>query len=179
MATLHNVTITTKGMRGYFETLALIKAFRAVLETAAKETDKSAGAHSAIAATVTFLIANKTPRHLLAPLVHAAEIIQRDMGVKAMSLERAGDVFDAIAVDLQRRCGVTLEGALRNIVGNDPAAAQHLRDFRKNIMSKKSVPKGARDFYNLTMRDHYTGLPPDKAMKKALAVCNARRGQKV
>jgi hypothetical protein len=185
MAKTHNVTVSTTAMLTPDESLKLIRQYAATLEKAAAsfEADKSAGAHYAIAATVRFLMKVGPPRHLLAPLYEAAKIIQRDMGMKTAAtskLRQERDVYDSIAVDTQLNCGAKLDDAVRKIVGNDPAAAQHLINFRKNMMSrKKSVPAGARQTYDATMRDYYKGLPPGDAMRKAMAVCRAMRGKKV
>lgn len=167
--------------RGYLETRALIKKYASVLEATAAdfEKDKTKSAHGAIAATVTFLIALRQPRHLLAPLIEAAEIIQREMDVKGIvSKDVAEKVIRSIAVSLQVEGGTSLKDALKNVVGNDPKAARELKDFRKNMLSK-DTPKGAKKYFFATMKSDFRDLPPEKAVKKALGACRALRGQKV
>ncbi len=174
--------VTTKGMQGYEETRLLIRTYVSTLRKAAFkfEKDNGAGAHYAIAATVRFLTKLKVPGHLYVPLYEAARAIQRDMGVNtaaAASLGRQRDIIDAIALDLQRRCGVSVAVALRNIVGNDPDAATHVSNFRKGMLSrKKSIPAGAKAIYDYNMNTYFKGLPPQEAASKALGMCKAIRG---
>ena len=169
-----------KSTRGYIETRAAIQSYAAVLEATAKEfeKDRTQGARSAIAATVTFLIALRLPRRLTAPLVEAAEIVQREMGVKgAISKDVAEKVIQSIAVSLQLECGVSELKALRNVAGSDSKATTRLRNFRGNMMNKDS-PKGAKDFYFRILRTDFKDLSPEQAMNKALTVCARMGGKK-
>jgi hypothetical protein len=78
---------------------------------------------------------------LLAPLIEAANIIEREMGGKtAFKQRREGDVWDSVVVSLLREEGVKLEDALKNVVGRHPAAVKKLRDFRKNL-KREGGPK--------------------------------------
>jgi hypothetical protein len=172
--------LSPQGIRGYFETRACIKSYVSVLETAAAglEKDRAKSAHEALAATITFLIAIRQPRHVLAPLVEAAEIVQREMNVKgAVTLDVANKVLQSIAVSLQIEDGVSMNDALRNVVGHDPVEATSLKNFRKNMLAK-DTPRGARDYYYLTLRSDFRDMPPEEAAKKALVVCSRLRGKK-
>jgi hypothetical protein len=181
MAKLHNVTITTKGLNGYFQIQALIKSYIAVLETAAGdfEADKSAGAQAAVAATVTFLMALNRPRRLLAPLVEAANIIKRDTGAQTLFEQRQErDILDSAIVSLHRDEGVKLEDAVKRIHDHDPGEAERLLRFRNNM--KKSKSKGAREaraLYHLLKTDFRRRYPKDTAAR-ALRGCKAMRGKK-
>ena len=171
--------ISPEILRRWRGTAARLNSYTAVLETAAGkyEKDRSKSAHEAIAATVTFLVALKKPRHLLAPLVEAAEIIQRhELEKGVVTKEVAEKVIQSIAVTLQINAKVGMNEALRKVVGNDPSAAKSLKYFRTNMLSK-DIPKGAKAYYNATMKSDFNGLDPKGAVKKALIVCAHMRGK--
>jgi hypothetical protein len=141
------------------------------------ETDKGAGARNAVAATLALLISLKKPRHLFAPLVEAVGLIEKATGLKAVTKELAGKIFQSIAVTLQLDCKVKEKDALKNVVGNDPEAAKKLMYFRNNMLVKDS-PKGAKKLYYKTLNDHFRGLAPPEAAKKALRICKNWEGKK-
>jgi len=55
-------------------------------------------------------------------------------------------IAGSVAVELQLRCGIRLNEALKNVVGRKAAAATKLKDFRNN-MKRLDTPKGARKVY--------------------------------
>ena len=141
------------------------------------EEDKSRAAFAAIGLTIRFLQRLKVDRSLLAAFVEAQLLIERDIGGDTATKQRIErNVFDAVAVELQRRCKVKLDDAIRNVVGNDLKAAQELRDFRKNMRAGRNAAAQAHfDGFMKLFRD----MPPQAAMKKALRVCANLRGKKV
>jgi hypothetical protein len=183
MAKLHTVTTTTKepdlkkALRGFFEVRNAIKAFVAKLRTAADnlDTDKSASATAAVSATMDFLRAIHAPIRLSAPLAEALNIIGIDYP-KAMPKERQGMVMNSIAVELQRRCGVKLEDALKKVAGRDPQAVNRLKNFKYNMLEKDS-PRGAQELY-FSLLQGFKGMSPKSAADLALTVSKAWRGKK-
>jgi hypothetical protein len=141
------------------------------------EDNKGRAALAAIGLTVRFLQQLNVDRSLLAAFVEAQLTIERDIGGRTAAKQRVErNVVDSVAVELQRRCGVKLEDAIRNIVGNDPKAAQELRDFRKNVRAGRNV--AAQTYFDNSMKS-FRDIPPQAAMKKALRVCANLRGKKV
>jgi hypothetical protein len=141
------------------------------------EEDKSRAAFAAVGLTIRFLQRLKVDRSLLAAFVEAQFIIERDIGERTATKQRIErNVVDAIAVELQRRCNVKLDDAIRNVVGNYPKAAQELKDFRKNMRAGKNPAAQAQfdDFMNL-----YRGADPQTAIKNALRISANLRGKKV
>ena len=141
------------------------------------EEDKSRAAFAAIGLTIRFLQRLKVDRSLLAAFVEAQLLIERDIGGRTATKQRIErNVVDAVAVELQRRCKVKLDDAIRKVVGNDLKAAQELKDFRKNMRAGRNPAAQTQfdDFMNL-----YRGLNPQTAIKNALRTSANLRGKKV
>jgi hypothetical protein len=157
----------------------LLQDYIATLEGVAGnyETDKATSARDAVTATLTLLITLKKPRHLYAPLIEAVNLIEKATGLKAVTKELAGKIFQSIAVTLQLDCKVKEKDALKNVVGNNPDAAKKLKNFRNNMLGKDS-PKGAKDLYFKTLNSHFKKLPAPDAAKKALRICKDWEGKK-
>jgi hypothetical protein len=140
--------------------------------------DKSRAALAAVGLTVRFLQQLNVDRSQLAAFIEAQFIIERsiDGGRKAKKQQTERDVVDCVALELQIRCRVNLKDALKAIVGSDPEAATHLRDFRKSMNAGRKPP--ARALFDENMK-LFRDLPPQEAAKKALRVCANLRGKKV
>jgi hypothetical protein len=159
--------------------MRLIELYQNSLERAAKEfeQDRADAAHTAIAATISFLFMVDAPCHLIAPFHEAAGIIQEKLGAMDLSPGVVEKVYQSIAVHLQIECEVPEAEALKNVVGKNPGAIKTLKNFRGNMMSKNS-PKGARDFYFQTLHRAFKDFSPEERMNRALTICRRMRGKK-
>jgi hypothetical protein len=151
------------------------------LETAAANFEKDKG-HSALAAvglTVRFLMRLKVHESLLAPLMEAGQIIEREMNARTAKQQRAErDVWDSVVVSLLNAEGVKLEDAAKKIHERDPVEASRLLVFRNHIGKGKT--KGAaeaRNLYHLLKRDFIARFPKNTGAK-ALRASKAMRGKK-
>lgn len=139
--------------------------------------DKRRAALAAVGLTVRFLQQLNVDRSLIAALVEAQLIIERDIGGRTAAKQRMErNVVDSVALELQLRCKVKLDDAMKAIVGSDPEAAAQLKDFRKNMRAGRNAAAQTQfDKFMELFRD----IPPQAAMKKALRVSANLRGKKV
>jgi hypothetical protein len=139
--------------------------------------DKGRAAFAAVGLTIRFLQRLKVDRSLVAALLEAQFIIDRETnGRTAKKQQMVQDAIDSVGIELQLRCKVKLDDALKAIVGNNPEAANHLRDFRKNMRAGRNAPAQALfDHYIKEFRE----MSPEAAMKRALRASANMRGKKV
>ncbi len=141
--------------------------------------DKGRAAWAAVDLTVRFVHKLNVDPSLKAALIEAQMIIARNIegGATKKQQDKERDVVDSVALELQLRCKVKLADALKAIVGNDPEAAAHLKQARKDVRSGR---KGAEA---LSMFDEVIKLsrdmPPREAMERALRAAAALRGKMV
>lgn len=85
-------------------------------------------------------------------------------------------ILGSIAVECQLLCRVSLDQALKNVVGHDSRARKRLKDFRYNMKAKNS-PKGAREEFFSVMQA-VAGVPPEQAAQLALEEYRHALGKK-
>jgi hypothetical protein len=179
------------------------------------ESHKMESAPLAVRAALDFVNWSLWSEHLRAPLIEAADFLElnidpdrretyrqslhivRQIGAAdSVTSDKPDDpwftkvVFDkisgSVAVELQLRCGISLNDALKNVVGRDMAAARKLKDFRNN-MKRLDTPKGARKaYYELIQvvlgrwldRGYSEAGAAKGAAKEALQVYKAMQGKK-
>ena len=148
------------------------------LATKYQTEDKGRAAFAAVGLTIRFLQRLNVDRSLMAALFEAQFIIDRETNGRrtAKKQQMLQDAVDSAAIELQLRCKVKLDDALRAIVGNNPEAANHLRDFRKNMRAGRNVP--AQVLFDDFIKE-FRGMSPEAAVKKVLRVCANMRGKKV
>jgi hypothetical protein len=162
------------------DTYKKVTVFYSALEKLAAKyeaEDKGRSALAAVGLTVRFLQQLNVDRSLIAALIEAQLIIERDIGGRTAAKQRMErNVVDSVALELQLRSKVKLSDALKAIVGSDPEAAAQLKDFRKNMKAGRNAAAQAQfDKFMKLVRD----MPPQEAAKKALRVCANLRGKKV
>jgi hypothetical protein len=139
--------------------------------------DKGRAAFAAVGLTIRFLQRLNVDRSLVAALLEAQFIIDRETnGRTTKKQQMAQDTIDSVAVELQLRCKVKLDDALKTIVGNNPEAANHLRDFRKNMRAGRNAP--AQALFDEWIKE-FREMPPEAAMERALRASANMRGKKV
>ena len=157
-----------------------LRAYYSGLQLLAKKyqtEDKGRAAFAAVGLTIRFLQRLNVDRSLVAALLEAQFIIDRETnGRTAKKQQIVQDAVDSVAVELQLRCKVKLDDALKAIVGNNPEAASHLKDFRKNMRAGRNAQ--AQSLFDTYIKE-FTGMPPEAAMKKALRASANMRGKKV
>jgi hypothetical protein len=171
------------------------------------EDHKRESAALAVRAALRFVDWMHWSEHLRAPLLEAADILENGVDpdrratyVRALRVTKnigvdhptdAGiaeddpwltkavqdKIIGSVAVELQLRCGVKLENALRNVVGRDASAAKKLKDFRNN-MKRLDSPKGARKTYYDLIQASLNGSSPGDAADRALKYYHALCGKK-
>ena len=109
----------------------------------------------AVGATFDFVKAVHVGPHLLAPLGEALEIIGASLPDKPKdvitSMTTVRKILGSVAVEYQMLNNVSLDQALKNVVGGDARERKRLKDFRYN-MKEKDSPKGAREEFFSMMR---------------------------
>jgi hypothetical protein len=139
--------------------------------------DKGRAAFAAVGLTIRFLQRLNIDRSLVAALLEAQFIIDRETNSRtAKKKQMAQDAIDSVAVELQLRCKVKSDDALKAVVGNNPEAANHLRNFRKNMMAGRNAP--ARALFDEYIKG-FREMRPEAAMKRALRASANMKGKKV
>jgi hypothetical protein len=153
--------------------------YRNLVKAAANfEKDKSVSALTAVSSTVRFLMELKVHRGLLAPLVEAGQIIEREMEVRtAKGQQNERDMWDSAVVTLLNNDGMSINDALKAIVGRDSAALERLKTFRERL-TRKTGPKELREQYFELMKVFKGRFPTDTG-KRALKASHAMRGKKL
>ena len=141
--------------------------------------DKGRAAHVSVGLTVRFLKNLNVDRRLLAALVEAQLIIERDNGGKtALKQRQERDILNSVTVSLLMEEGMKLEDALKKIHDRDPDAAKKLKVFRNNLMKSTSkASKVARDNYH-QLKKNFKELVPKETAKRALRASLAMSGKK-
>jgi len=141
--------------------------------------DKSRSALAAVGLTVRFLLSLKVPRELLAPLMEAGQIIERELGARtAKQQQTERDVWDSVVVSLLNAEGMKLEDAATKIHERDPAEANRLLVFRNHLGKGKTKGTAeARNLYRLLKNDFIARFPRNTGAK-ALRASKAMRGKK-
>jgi hypothetical protein len=85
-------------------------------------------------------------------------------------------ILGSAAVECQLLCKVSLDQALKIVVGQDSRARKRLKDFRYNMKAKDS-PKGAREEF-FSLMQAMAGCPPESAAQLVLEAYRNTLGKK-
>jgi hypothetical protein len=85
-------------------------------------------------------------------------------------------ILGSAAVECQLLCKVSLDQALKIVVGRDARARKRLKDFRYNMKAKDS-PKGAREEF-FSLMQAMAGCPPESAAQLVLEAYRNTLGKK-
>ena len=172
--------ITPEKLVDTYRKVAIYHSGLEALATKYQTEDKKRAALVGVDLTIRFLRRLNVDRRLTAALIEAKLIIERNIDggrtEKKQQIER--DVVDCVALELQIRCKVSVDDALKAIVGNDREAADHLETFRKRIRRGKGRNVAARAQFDRFMK-LAEGLPPQVAVERALRAAASLRGKKV
>ena len=123
--------------------------------------DKHYSANQAIAAVLYFMTDAGIDPKLRTPLLEALDIINAEL-IKSMPKEVHDKVHASLAVTYQIEAGKSLDGALKALLDGDKKAKDVIKDFRGNMMSKRT-PKGAWELYHsLKAKAAERNLPPEE-----------------
>jgi hypothetical protein len=130
--------------------------------------DKRYSAHQAIAAVLYFLtdVKNftdvKVDPVLRAPLLEALDIINSELDFEGLSKKDQDRVHASLAVTHQLEAGKSMDEALKALLDHDAKAKEQIRNFRENMMSKRT-PKGAWELYHVRKATASArNLPPEE-----------------
>lgn len=144
------------------------------------EKDRTKSAWASIAMTVRLLHDLGLRGHLFAPLMEAAEIVQKELNSKALPKNRAEKVFEAIAVKFQIDCGLDEDRACRKVLAkNEPKVINNLKNFIGALTRASNPNPRENRLYFETIASDYRGLTAEAAADKSLRVCRAMKGKKV
>jgi hypothetical protein len=181
------------------------QTFWMALEVIARfyENRKLESAALAVRAALEFVERMHFGKHLHAPLLEAVDIIERGVDPERRAIyarvvkiietmephttasadlrwitkETVDKILASVAVELQLRCGVKLNDALKRVAGRDAGAVKKLKDFRYN-MTRLDSPRGAREMYFKLIHSSLDGSSPSDAADRVLKYCHSMQGKK-